>query len=207
MPVAFSRNNRQLESMRLFSQVVQYIGEICRYLLSQPVRPSEKGHRVRLAVGNGLRPSVWEAFTERFGVAQIGEFYGATECNCSIANMDGKVSKQRRIARATEGLVQEDPSVLLSDVIYYLNKNSQISSSKHNKTVNNKRIKIHNTMKWLLTVVDRIHSASLDLSWSSILFSTVYPYSLFFFFFQNETVSQQRQHIRSDCNGHSVVCR
>uniref|UniRef100_A0AAQ5Y7N8 Long-chain-fatty-acid--CoA ligase n=1 Tax=Amphiprion ocellaris TaxID=80972 RepID=A0AAQ5Y7N8_AMPOC len=71
--------------------MVQYIGEICRYLLSQPVRPSERGHKVRLAVGNGLRPSVWEAFTERFGVAQIGEFYGATECNCSIANMDGKV--------------------------------------------------------------------------------------------------------------------
>ncbi|KAM6957643.1 long-chain fatty acid transport protein 1a [Aplochiton taeniatus] len=71
--------------------VVQYIGEICRYLLSQPVRPSEKEHRVRLAVGNGLRPSVWEAFTQRFGVAQVGEFYGATECNCSIANMDGKV--------------------------------------------------------------------------------------------------------------------
>uniref|UniRef100_A0A8C7YWR8 Arachidonate--CoA ligase n=1 Tax=Oryzias sinensis TaxID=183150 RepID=A0A8C7YWR8_9TELE len=71
--------------------VVQYIGEICRYLLSQPVRPSEKGHKVRLAIGNGLRPSVWEAFMERFGVRQIGEFYGATECNCSIANMDGKV--------------------------------------------------------------------------------------------------------------------
>lgn len=71
--------------------VVQYIGEICRYLLSQPVRPTERQHRVRLAVGNGLRPSVWEAFVERFGVKQIGEFYGATECNCSIANMDGKV--------------------------------------------------------------------------------------------------------------------
>ncbi|XP_008327798.1 long-chain fatty acid transport protein 1a [Cynoglossus semilaevis] len=71
--------------------VVQYIGEICRYLLSQPVRPQEKGHKVRVAVGNGLRPSVWEAFTERFGVAQIGEFYGATECNCGMANTDGKV--------------------------------------------------------------------------------------------------------------------
>ncbi|KAK3532592.1 hypothetical protein QTP86_025363 [Hemibagrus guttatus] len=71
--------------------VVQYIGEICRYLLSQPVRPSERQHRVRLAVGNGLRPSVWEAFTQRFSIKQIGEFYGATECNCSIANMDGKV--------------------------------------------------------------------------------------------------------------------
>ncbi|XP_061761064.1 long-chain fatty acid transport protein 1a isoform X1 [Nerophis ophidion] len=71
--------------------VIQYIGEICRYLLSQPVRASEKGHKVRLAVGNGLRPSVWEAFTDRFGVKKIGEFYGATECNCSIANLDGKV--------------------------------------------------------------------------------------------------------------------
>ncbi|KAI5620920.1 long-chain fatty acid transport protein 1, partial [Silurus asotus] len=71
--------------------VVQYIGEICRYLLSQPVRSSERGHRVRLAVGNGLRPSVWEAFTQRFGIKQIGEFYGATECNCSIANMNGKI--------------------------------------------------------------------------------------------------------------------
>lgn len=71
--------------------VVQYIGEICRYLLRQPVRESEGQHRVRLAVGNGLRPAIWEEFSERFGVRQIGEFYGATECNCSIANMDGKV--------------------------------------------------------------------------------------------------------------------
>ncbi|XP_032123751.1 long-chain fatty acid transport protein 1 [Sapajus apella] len=71
--------------------VVQYIGEICRYLLKQPVREAERRHRVRLAVGNGLRPAIWEEFTQRFGVRQIGEFYGATECNCSIANMDGKV--------------------------------------------------------------------------------------------------------------------
>lgn len=71
--------------------VVQYIGEICRYLLRQPVRDVERRHHVRLAVGNGLRPAIWEEFTQRFGVRQIGEFYGATECNCSIANMDGKV--------------------------------------------------------------------------------------------------------------------
>uniref|UniRef100_A0A6Q2XPD0 Very long-chain fatty acid transport protein n=1 Tax=Esox lucius TaxID=8010 RepID=A0A6Q2XPD0_ESOLU len=87
----FSASRFWEDCIRHNCTVVQYIGEICRYLLSQPVRPSEKGHRVRLAVGNGLRPSVWEAFTERFRVAQIGEFYGATECNCSIANMDGKV--------------------------------------------------------------------------------------------------------------------
>ncbi|XP_033615257.1 long-chain fatty acid transport protein 1 [Fukomys damarensis] len=44
-----------------------------------------------IAVGNGLRPAIWEEFARRFRVRQIGEFYGATECNCSIANMDGKV--------------------------------------------------------------------------------------------------------------------
>lgn len=71
--------------------MVQYIGEICRYLLKQPVSEAEGRHRVRLAVGNGLRPSIWEEFTQRFRVRQIGEFYGATECNCSIGNMDGKV--------------------------------------------------------------------------------------------------------------------
>ncbi|XP_038627040.1 long-chain fatty acid transport protein 1 [Tachyglossus aculeatus] len=71
--------------------VVQYIGEICRYLLKQPVREAESRHHVRLAVGNGLRPAIWEEFTRRFHVPQIGEFYGATECNCSTANLDGKV--------------------------------------------------------------------------------------------------------------------
>ncbi|XP_067877322.1 long-chain fatty acid transport protein 1-like isoform X2 [Heterodontus francisci] len=71
--------------------IVQYIGEICRYLLNQPVRHAESQHRVRMAIGNGLRPSVWESFTNRFHIKQMAEFYGATECNCAIANLDGKV--------------------------------------------------------------------------------------------------------------------
>ncbi|XP_069386374.1 long-chain fatty acid transport protein 1-like [Paralichthys olivaceus] len=71
--------------------VIQYIGEICRYLLAQPVRPSEAHHQVRVAFGNGLRPSVWEEFVQRFRIQRVGEFYGATECNCSLINIDGKV--------------------------------------------------------------------------------------------------------------------
>ncbi|TMS23653.1 Long-chain fatty acid transport protein 1 [Larimichthys crocea] len=68
-----------------------YIGEICRYLLAQPFHPSEAHHRVRVAIGNGLRPAVWEEFVRRFRIQRIGEFYGATECNCSLINIDGKV--------------------------------------------------------------------------------------------------------------------
>ncbi|XP_060697510.1 long-chain fatty acid transport protein 4 [Hemiscyllium ocellatum] len=71
--------------------IVQYIGEICRYLLSQPERAVERQHRVRMALGNGLRPSIWEDFTSRFHIPQVAEFYGATECNCSLGNFDNKV--------------------------------------------------------------------------------------------------------------------
>ncbi|XP_005992174.1 long-chain fatty acid transport protein 4 [Latimeria chalumnae] len=71
--------------------IVQYIGEICRYLLNQPQRDVERQHRVRMALGNGLRPSIWEDFTSRFNIPQVAEFYGATECNCSLGNFDNKV--------------------------------------------------------------------------------------------------------------------
>ncbi|MEE6505623.1 hypothetical protein FKM82_005593 [Ascaphus truei] len=71
--------------------VVQYIGEICRYLLNQPVRESEGTHSVRMALGNGLRPSIWTDFTSRFRIPQVAEFYGATECNCSLGNFDNNV--------------------------------------------------------------------------------------------------------------------
>ncbi|KAL7845178.1 hypothetical protein AOLI_G00233700 [Acnodon oligacanthus] len=56
-------------------------------------------------MGNGLRPNVWEAFTNRFNIRQIGEFYGATECNCSIANLDGKVNQEYWL----DGSNQQDP--------------------------------------------------------------------------------------------------
>ncbi|CAL8330762.1 unnamed protein product [Lota lota] len=78
---------------------IQYIGEICRYLLAQEIRPSEAKHQVRVAIGNGLRPSVWEEFVKRFRIRRVGEFYGATECNCSLINIDGKVGACGFISR------------------------------------------------------------------------------------------------------------
>ncbi|XP_033927799.1 long-chain fatty acid transport protein 1 isoform X1 [Melopsittacus undulatus] len=102
--------------------IIQYIGEICRYLLNQPVREAEAQHRVRLAVGNGLRPIIWEDFTRRFRIKQIGEFYGATECNCSIANLDGKVGACGFNSRILPGIypirlvkVNEDTMELIRD--------------------------------------------------------------------------------------------
>ncbi|NKR55544.1 long-chain-acyl-CoA synthetase [Rhodococcus hoagii] len=66
-----------------------YIGEVCRYLLNQPGRPSDRDNGIRLMVGNGLRPEIWTEFTERFGIDRVAEFYGASECNIAFVNALG----------------------------------------------------------------------------------------------------------------------
>jgi fatty-acyl-CoA synthase len=77
--------------------VFQYIGELCRYLLAGAPSEHERSHRVRCAVGNGLRPDIWERFQQRFGIPRILEFYGATEGNVAMINLDGKVGAVGRI--------------------------------------------------------------------------------------------------------------
>uniref|UniRef100_A0A8C9T033 long-chain-fatty-acid--CoA ligase n=1 Tax=Scleropages formosus TaxID=113540 RepID=A0A8C9T033_SCLFO len=72
--------------------VFQYIGELCRYLVSQPEQvPKESSHSVRLAVGSGLRPDVWRDFKKRFKKIQICESYGLTEVNIGFLNYTGKI--------------------------------------------------------------------------------------------------------------------
>lgn len=63
-----------------------YIGELCRYLLNQPASPRDRDHRVHTVVGNGLRPELWDAFQQRFGIPRISEFYGASESNLAFVN-------------------------------------------------------------------------------------------------------------------------
>ncbi|GAB7338360.1 hypothetical protein MBLNU457_4662t1 [Dothideomycetes sp. NU457] len=58
---------------------MQYIGEMCRYLVSSPPTPFDKKHSIRMAFGNGIRPDVWPVFKSRFNIEEIIEFYGATE--------------------------------------------------------------------------------------------------------------------------------
>jgi len=74
-----------------------YIGEICRYLLNQPEHKQERAHKIRGGFGNGLREDVWARFAERFGVSDFKEFYGSTEGNVSLLNIDGKIGACGRI--------------------------------------------------------------------------------------------------------------
>jgi fatty-acyl-CoA synthase len=74
-----------------------YIGELCRYLLAAPPHPRERGHKLAIGFGNGLRADVWEPFVERFGVGEMREFYGSTEGNVSFLNLDGTVGAIGRL--------------------------------------------------------------------------------------------------------------
>jgi len=64
-----------------------YIGELCRYLLSAPPSDLDRAHQIRVIIGNGMRPEIWDEFQQRFGIEHICEFYGASENNAAFVNV------------------------------------------------------------------------------------------------------------------------
>ncbi|KAI8602301.1 putative FAT1-long-chain fatty acid transporter [Dissophora ornata] len=88
--------------------VIQYIGEICRYLLNAPPSPLDKTHTIRMAHGNGMRPDVWTRFRDRFGIPLIGEWYASTEGTGILTNYNtgengvGAIGYRGKIARTVD---------------------------------------------------------------------------------------------------------
>lgn len=85
---------RSFSASRFWDEVIGYdatafvyIGEVCRYLLNQPAKPTDRAHRVRVIAGNGLRPEIWDEFTQRFGIGRVCEFYAASESNTAFLNV------------------------------------------------------------------------------------------------------------------------
>jgi fatty-acyl-CoA synthase len=85
-----------------------YIGEICRYLLNQPPKLTDRKHKVRLIAGNGLRPEIWEEFTTRFGIARVCEFYAASEGTTAFINIFN-VPRSTGISPMPLAYVEYDP--------------------------------------------------------------------------------------------------
>jgi fatty-acyl-CoA synthase len=86
---------RRFSASRFWSDVrehgvttCQYVGEICRYLMNQPARADDRDHPLRAITGTGMSPELWKPFQERFGIPQIYEGWGATECNTSLVNYE-----------------------------------------------------------------------------------------------------------------------
>ncbi len=90
----FSNHTFWPDVRKFNATAVQYVGETCRYLLAAPPQVDpvthenlDRKHAVRVALGNGLRPDVWNRFKDRFGIETIAEFYGATEGTMATFNL------------------------------------------------------------------------------------------------------------------------
>ena len=57
--------------MYIGSQIAQYIGEMCRYILGSEKQPGEDVHKLRVIFGNGLKQQIWEDFVARFHLSLI----------------------------------------------------------------------------------------------------------------------------------------
>src|SRR3954451_17817353 len=110
----FSASNFWPDIVRHDCTLLQYIGELCRYLLKAPPSEYENRHRLRLVCGNGLRGDIWDDFQTRFAIPRILEFYAATEGNFSLFNVEGQPGAIGRVPpllahRFPAGLVRLEP--------------------------------------------------------------------------------------------------
>ncbi|XP_050545912.1 long-chain fatty acid transport protein 4-like isoform X2 [Daktulosphaira vitifoliae] len=87
----FSASNYWKDCIKYKCTIAQYIGEMCRYCLSVPTSEFDTSHQVRMIIGNGLRPQIWQEFVQRFNIQKIVEFYGATEGNANMMNATNKI--------------------------------------------------------------------------------------------------------------------
>ena len=80
----FSVSNYWDECIKYNATIGQYIGELCRYLFSQPPRDVDTKHSIKTMFGNGMRPNMSADFSKRFNISRIAEVYGTSEGNAQI---------------------------------------------------------------------------------------------------------------------------
>jgi fatty-acyl-CoA synthase len=105
---SFSASKFWDDVIRYDATAFVYIGEICAYLLNQPEKDTDRKHKVRVIGGNGLRPAIWDDFTQRFGIDRVCEFYAASEGNTAFVNFFN-LDKTTGICPTPVAFVEYDP--------------------------------------------------------------------------------------------------
>ncbi|KAJ1629688.1 hypothetical protein T492DRAFT_840621 [Pavlovales sp. CCMP2436] len=96
IPPKFSASSFLADCAMHGATVVQYIGEMGRYIVAHAEVPPDPAAaalpalRLRVALGNGLQPALWAPFRSALGGARIVEFYASTEGNVNLFNNTGR---------------------------------------------------------------------------------------------------------------------
>jgi len=127
IPLVFSR---KFSKSRLWSIVRDFdcttmvlLGGMFAALYAEPPSPLDARNPVRLIVGAGMPPALWEPFARRFGVA-ILEFYAATEGGMTVnAPGEGPVGSIGRppptlVARIVDEDDRECPPMVPGEMVF-----------------------------------------------------------------------------------------
>ena len=91
-----------------------YVGELCRYLVNLEPTGNEADTPLHTAIGNGLRPDIWDEFKQRYGLKRITELYAASEGNVSFANI---FNKDHTIGMTTAQIALVQYDVLNDEIV------------------------------------------------------------------------------------------
>lgn len=99
----FSARNFASDCVKYKCTSIQYIGELCRYLLTAPENLIDESKlQIKTAFGNGIRPDVWRKFQERYHIQHIVEFYASTEGNLGLFNCCDRVGALGYVPRIAD---------------------------------------------------------------------------------------------------------
>ncbi|KAG5882212.1 hypothetical protein JTB14_024724 [Gonioctena quinquepunctata] len=87
----FSASNFWTDCNKYKCTIANYIGETCRYILLANKEGQTPKHGIKKMVGNGLRKEIWKDFVNTFDIPEIYEFYGSTEGNANLMNIDNTI--------------------------------------------------------------------------------------------------------------------
>ena len=97
---------RRFSASRFWEQAVRYratefnfIGAVGRILCARPEEEFHPEHTIRMAVGAGVSPDVYETFTRRFKIPNVIDAYGLTEIAAVCQNPIGGKIKMKSMGR------------------------------------------------------------------------------------------------------------
>ncbi|XP_052082280.1 long-chain fatty acid transport protein 2-like isoform X1 [Mytilus californianus] len=113
----FSANHFWDDCRKYHVTVVQYIGELCRYMLALPENPKDGTNNIKCFIGNGLRQDIWLQLQKRFKIPKFVEVFGATEATGGLVNVCNRPGAVGRISPLMNKLDPAPKYLLKYDVV------------------------------------------------------------------------------------------
>ncbi|XP_031698487.1 very long-chain acyl-CoA synthetase-like, partial [Anarrhichthys ocellatus] len=93
----FTVSQFQQLSIMYFCNICKMLDLLIFFFYVTMQKENDKEHKVRMAIGNGIRAEIWREFLNRFGNIQVREFYASTEGNVGFINYAGKIGAIGRV--------------------------------------------------------------------------------------------------------------